>query len=272
VSALSLAFWRELATATILLVGLALLRPNTLRVDRQDLPWLAAMGIVGVGLFHTLWNLTILNIGYAAATVLLYASPAFVTLMAWLIWREPLTRFKGVAILLTFTGCVLVAGREQLAAVDLTAGGLVLGLVAAMSYGAFSLMGRHVAPRYSPWTVLVYTFGFGALALLPFQLALVPPGRSPLLWPVPADTWLWFAGLILLATIVPFGAYVAGLKWLPASVASITLAAEVAFGTFIGYLFFGEVLTPGQILGAALVIAGVVLIAIKDDRRPAEDG
>ena len=268
VSALALAFWRDLATGGCLLLGLALFRREWLRVERRDLLWLAALGIVGVGFFHTLWNLSITNIGYAAATVMLYASPAFVALMARLIWREPLTRIKVLAIAMTFAGCVLVAGREELASVDLTAGGLILGLVTAMAYGSFSLFGRQVAPRYSPWTVLAYGFGFGALALLPFQFITTLAGaRTP--WPVPPETWLWFAGLVLLASILPFGLYLAALRRLPVSVASIVAASEVVFGSLIGYLFFGETLSRWQVLGAVLVIAGVVLIATRDGERQA---
>jgi DME family drug/metabolite transporter len=261
VSALSLAFWRDLVTFACLLAGLGLIRPRWLRVEWRDLPWLAALGAIGVGTFHVLWNLAILHIGYAIATILLYSSPAFVTVMAWLIWREPLTRFKILAIVLTLVGCVLVAGKEELAGVELTAGGLILGLVAALAYGSFSLFGRQVAPRYSPWTVLTYGFGFGALALLPFQFGGAPP------LPVPSTTWIWFAGLVLMATIAPFAAYLAGLGHLPVSVASILAASEVVFGSLIGYLIFGEGLRGLQIAGAGLVIGGVLLIARKGQAR-----
>jgi drug/metabolite transporter (DMT)-like permease len=260
-SALALAFWRDLATFLGLLSGLALLRPHWLRVERRDLPWLAGLGVVGVGTFHFLWNLTILHIGYAAATVLLYASPAFVTLVARFAWREPLTRFKVLAIFLTLAGCVLVAGREELSGIDLTAAGLMLGLVTALAYGGFSLFGRQVARRYSPWTVLTYGFGFGALALLPFQFGSLQP------WPVPASAWLWFAGLVVVSTIVPFAAYLEGLKGLPVSVASLLSSSEVVFGALVGALIFAERLRGLQILGAALVIAGLAVIATRDGPR-----
>jgi DME family drug/metabolite transporter len=259
-SALTLAFWRDLTTAVCLLIGLALFRRNWLRVERQDLYWLAALGAVGVGTFHVLWNLSILHIGYAAATILLYSSPAFVSLMAWLLWHEPLTRFKILAIVLTLVGCVLAAGREELAGVELTAGGLILGLSAALAYGGFSLFGRQVAHRYSPWTVLAYGFGLGTLVLLPFQFFTAPP------WPVPARSWIWFGGLVFVATIVPFAAYLAGLRRLPVSVASILAASEVAFGALMGYLFFGEQLQGWQFVGAGLVMTGVVLVAVKGNR------
>jgi drug/metabolite transporter (DMT)-like permease len=260
-SALALAFWRDLATFLGLFAGLALLRPHWLRVERRDLPWLAGLGVVGVGTFHFLWNLTILHIGYAAATVLLYASPAFVALVARLAWREPLTRFKMLAILLTLAGCVLVAGREELAGIDLTAAGLMLGLVTALAYGGFSLFGRQVAFRYSPWTVLTYGFGFGALALLPLQFG------SALPWPVPAPTWLWFAGLVVVSTIIPFAAYLEALKGLPVSVASLLSSSEVVFGALVGSLIFAEQLRGPQILGAALVVAGLAVIATRDGPR-----
>ncbi len=262
-SALSLAFWRDLATFCLLLMALAVVRPQLLRVRRRDLPWLAALGAIGVGTFHVLWNLAILQIGYAVATVLLYFSPAFVTLMAWLIWREPLSRPKILAIVLALLGCVLVAGREELAGVELTAGGLILGLVAAMAYGSFSLFGRQVAPRYSPWTVLVYGFGFGALALLPFQFG------AAVALPDTVAAWTWFGALVVVATIAPFGAYLAGLGHLPVSVASILAASEVVFGSLIGYLVFGEALRALQIVGAMLVVSGVALIAIETGARPA---
>ncbi len=264
-SALSLAFGRDLTTALCLLGGLALFRPAWLRVERQHLPWLAALGVVGIGTFHVLWNLSMLHLGYPVATVMLCSSPAFVSVMARLLYGEPLTRTKIVAILLALTGCVLVAGKEELAGVEWTAGALILGLGTALAYGGFSLFGRKVARRYSPWTVLTYGFSFGALVLFPIQFFIAPP------WPVPPQNWLWFGGLVLPATIVPFALYVAGLRRLPASVASILVTSEVAFGALVGYLFFGEQLREWQIAGAGLVIAGVILIAVttRENQAPA---
>ncbi|MBN1136790.1 MAG: EamA family transporter [Anaerolineae bacterium] len=260
-SALSLAFWRDLTTAASLILGLALFRREWLRVRRRDLPWLAGLGIAGVGAFHVLWNLTILHIGYAAATVILYSAPVFVTVMAWLIWREPLTWSKIAAIAMTLAGCVLAAGLEKLAGTDLTAGGLILGLGAALTYGSFSLFSRRLTGHYSPWTILTYGFAFGTLILLPLQFGIEQP------WKAPPETWLWFAGLVYVATIAPFAAYLTGLTHLPVSVASILAASEVVFAALIGYVVFGERLRGWQPVGAALVVGGVILLATRANRQ-----
>jgi drug/metabolite transporter (DMT)-like permease len=156
---------------------------------------------------------------------------------------------------------VLVAGFEELITLQLTAGGLALGIAVALAYGTFSLLGRQLAPRYSPWTVLTYGFAFGALALLPFQFAIPLPRQ------IPSVTWIWFAALMFLATILPYGAYLSSLKWLPVSVASILAASEVVFGSMLAYLFFGERLRVWQVLGAVLVVSGVVLVAWKNPSR-----
>jgi DME family drug/metabolite transporter len=260
-SALSLAFLRDATTFVCRLAGLAVLRPSWLRVDRRDLPWLIALGALGVGAFHVLWNLTMLHLGYATATVLIYFSPAFVTLLAWLLWREPMTRPKLLAVVLTLTGCALVAGLGPSSALEITAGGLILGLVTAMAFGCFTLFGRPLASRYSPWTVLMYAFGIGALVLLPFQFVAPAPA-----WPLPPLTWLWLAALILLATILPFAAYLLSLRQLPASVASILSSSEVLFGAIVGTVLYAEGLAGWQIFGAALVVAGVAIIASRSNR------
>jgi drug/metabolite transporter (DMT)-like permease len=139
-----------------------------------------------------------------------------------------------------------------------------LGLIVALAYGSFSLFSRRLTGHYSPWTILTYGFAFAALTLLPFQFAIEQP------WPVPAETWLWFAGLVYVATIAPFAAYLTGLTHLPVSVASILSASEVLFGALVGYVIFGERMQGWQPVGAALVVGGVILLATRTNRQTAD--
>jgi len=102
--------------------------------------------------------------------------------------------------------------------------------------------------------MLIYGFGFGALTLLPFQFFTPQP------WPVPSSTWIWFAALIGLSTIIPWSAYTFGLGRLPASVASILAMAEIPIVAVYAYFLLSEQLTATQLVGAALVVSGVLLL------------
>ena len=193
--------------------------------------------------------------GAAVATVQQAAMPAIVAVAAWLIWSEALTWNKILAIVLTFAGTVLVSGLDVLGQVDLSLSGLLIGLGIPITYASWNLFGKKVRERYNPLTTLTYAFGFGALVLLPFQFFTPQP------WPIPASAWLWFTGLIALATIAAFFLYIFALGRLPASVASILAMAEIPIVSIYAYFLLGERMSPDQILGAALVIAGVLLLS-----------
>ena len=256
ISPWGLAFWRDLGTFTCLLVGMLLLGSRErLRVKRRDLPWLAAMGAVSIGLFHVTWNMAVLINGVAVATVIQSNAPVFVTVMAWLLWREPLTRRKLIAIVLAFIGTVLISRLNGLGARQITLFGLLIALGAAFAYGGLSLFGKRLVGDYGPWTILLYAFGFGALILLPFQIRVVIPR------PLSTQIMGYYAGLILLSTISGFALYTSGLRRLQASVAAIVATTEVPFAATVSYIALGERLNGWQMLGAVLIVSGVVLLS-----------
>jgi drug/metabolite transporter (DMT)-like permease len=254
VSALALAFWRDIATFAVLLVFIGLLKPAWLRVRRQDLPWLIGMGI-SLGTFHVFWNLAVMLNGAAVATVQQAVMPAIVAVAAWIIWREPLTWRKIVAIAMAFIGTAMISGLDVSGETQLTLGGMIIGLGTPITYAAWVLFGKRVREGYSPFTTLLYAFAFGALTLLPFQFFTPQP------WLINAQGLFWFACLILVATIIAFTAYTFALGRMQASVASILSMSEIAFVAAYAYILLGERLTVIQILGGALVVGGVLLLS-----------
>jgi drug/metabolite transporter, DME family len=105
---LALAFWRDCLTFIVLVLALGLFHRNWLRLDMNALLPLLGLGIIGLGAFHVLWVYAVAWIGVAQATVLNYTAPAFVVLITWLLWREPITWRQVAAVLLTFAGCLLL--------------------------------------------------------------------------------------------------------------------------------------------------------------------
>lgn len=253
VSALALAFWRDLATFLVLLIGLRLLRPAWLTVKRRDLLWFAVLG-AAIGVFHIVWNLAVFLNGAAVATVQQAAMPAIVALLAWLIWRERLTRRKIVAILLTFVGTVFVSGVNVLGETDLTLAGFLVGVATPAMYAGWNLLMKHIRGDHNSFTTLTYGFGFAALVLLPVQLFTPQPAS------VSTDLALHFTGLIVLATIGGFSIYTFALGRLQASVATILAMAEIPIVALYAYVLLGERMTAQQIFGSLLVVGGVLML------------
>jgi drug/metabolite transporter, DME family len=263
ITPLGLAFWRVFSTFLCLFIALLVLRPRLLRVAPRDLPWLIGMGALAVGIFQVLWVMAVLMNGVSVSTVLQCNAPVFVTLMAWVLWREPLTWRKWAAIGLAFAGTFLIARPTDPNAVHITLVGLLISLASAFAYGGITLFTKKLTGRYNPWTILAYSFGFAALALLPFQF-----GR-PLPQQITPQAWGAFIGLVLLTTIGGYTSYALGLRRLQASVASIVAMTEVPFAAFIGYVFLGERMDAVQILGALTVVSGVVLLSLGARREDA---
>lgn len=251
-----LAFWRDLGTFLCLLIGLAMFAPRLLKINRRDLPWLVAMGALSIGLFHVLLNTSILLNGVGIATVIQYTAPLFVTIAAWLLWKESLTGAKILALVLACAGIYLIARPENWGTVQITLFGIFIGLLTAIFYGMYSLFGKKLTGQYNSWTIMVYIFGIAALVLLPFQFT------QPLPSPLSSEVVLSYIALILVTTISGFALYTMGLQKLPASVASITANTEVPFAAILSYIILDERLSLFQVLGSFLVIVGVVLVSI----------
>ncbi len=261
ISAVSLAFWRDLSTFLTLLLGILIFRPRLLRIKRADLPWLLAMGAISIGLFHVLWNTSVVLLGASIATVIQSNAPIFVTIMAWLLFKEPLNWRKLTAVALAVGGTILCAGIINTSGQQITFLGLIAGLIGAIAYGSFALFGKRLAGNYSPWTILVFIFAFATILLLPFQFS------QPLPWPIAPRVLTFFIILILVSTIGGFGVFTTSLNYLQASVASITATSEIVFAVILAYIALNERLDTWQILGSLLVICGVILVSLPNGRK-----
>lgn len=260
IGAVNLAFWRDLGTFLIVLSGMSLLHPQLLHIKPRDIPWFFAMG-GSIGAFHALWNTAVVLNGASIATVIQSDSPIFVTVMAWVFFKEPLTKRKFAAIALSIAGTILISGLYGMGSLQVTGYGVTIALASAVMYGLVSLFGKKLVGNYSSWTVLLYTFGIAALLLLPLQFA------APIPWPVSTQVQLLFAGLVLITTVSGYALYTTALKILQVSVASIMNTTEVAFAAILAYLILGERLDLWQIVGAALVVSGVILISLPNGTR-----
>jgi drug/metabolite transporter (DMT)-like permease len=130
----------------------------------------------------------------------------------------------------------------------------MLGLVSAAFFAFYLLRASTLAQRLDTWTMLVYGFGAGSLLWAGFDIA---TGTAP-----PPDWRIWavMALLGLIGTLLPHGLFVMALRTIRASSAGIVATAEPVFAGVIAFLAFGDRLQPLQLVGAAIIIVGIIIV------------
>ena len=118
---------------------------------------------------------------------------------------------------------------------------------------------------YPASSIILYAFGFATLVLLPFQF--IDP--APTYVSMKAIGYLLI--LVLGPTLVAFAAYTTALKWLPVSTAAVIATSEVPMAAIFGIIFLGETLGRWQVMGASLVVLGVILVSSSGTQTPVKE-
>jgi drug/metabolite transporter (DMT)-like permease len=258
-SALSVAFWRLLFASAALALPLIALR-RALRIDPQanwrDLLVLGALiGIHFILFISAVKNTTLLN-----ATVLVNTTPVFSLIVSAIFYKEGAHKLVLVSLALSLAGAMIIAASDVRAGATASLLGDVEAILAAVAEAFYLNYGRRRGSR----TPIVSTMFFiyvmawltiGSAMFLTKTVIEIPRAFEPLLF-------LVALGLIPTATAhTLYFSSLGGLK----SFETATMALLEPFGaTLLGILFFAEVPQPVFALGAGLVLAGVLSMALRE--------
>lgn len=264
ISPLTVVFLRGLTATLLLGLYIALARRDGLRVARRHLPQLALLGFVYITIFYPALIYTYQLTSVPVGTALLYLFPAFVTLASVRWFGEALTRRKMLALGLSLLGTFVVVAPWR--GGQVSALGVLLGVVSAATYAYYAVFSRPLLRHYHFATVLFYTLGIGCIGLLPLQLFATPAGTPPAFVGIPAlpDPWTMLRIALavgVLVTLVPLTLYTIALSRLPAGNVAIAATIEPALSIIFAAIVLGQYLAPVQLLGAVLVVVGVVVLA-----------
>jgi drug/metabolite transporter (DMT)-like permease len=218
--------------------------------------------LLGVGYSAHVWlfSESLVRLDAGLVDLFLFTYPALVTLGAIALRRERWSGRRAAALATATAGTafVLVGGLGR---IDLL--GVALALSASVAYTLYILSSAAHLERTEPLvlTALVATGAAGALTVIG-----VARGDASLHVGSSALAYITILGLVAVAAMSTF---IAGIGRLGPSRASIVSAVQPALTPIVGLFVFGDLLTPAQVLGGALVIAGVVIL--EGRARPAEE-
>jgi drug/metabolite transporter (DMT)-like permease len=218
----------------------------------RTLVTLALMGALGyVSLSIAFFTaLTMAPAGLVA--ILLYLYPAFVTLLAAIFLKKPVTLPKIVALFFTFGGTLLIIGMDGGRGQNL---GIVLAITAAALYSIYIVVGSKAisnAGAFQASTIVIISAGVA------FSGIVAVKGVK---FPGTATGWVSVIAIALVSTAFAIVAFFAGLKRIDPANASMISTLEPVVTVSLAVVVLGETLTLNKILGGMMILAAVLLLA-----------
>lgn len=230
-------------------------------LTRRDWMVVALLGFVGYYLASYLDFLGLQYISAGLERLILFLYPTVVVLLsAWLL-KKPVHRRQIAALALSYGGIALVFTEylgfgEQTS--NLVLGGLLVfasGVVYSFYLiGTGEVIGKLGAARFTAYAMLVAC----AVALLQF---LVAHDLSDLA--LPREVYRLSLLMAVISTVIPAWLMSEGIRRTGASHAALVGSVGPVATLFLGYWILNEPLSAPQLLGAALVLAGVTLISVR---------
>jgi drug/metabolite transporter (DMT)-like permease len=262
-SSLELAQIRATCAALGLLAFLLIFARPKLRVDRRELLFLAAFGVVGVALVQWLYFVAIHNLPVGVALLIEFTAPLFVALFARFVYKERIRRRIWVAVILCIAGLGVVV--EVWAGVAFSTVGVTAALGGAFGLTAYLLMAERERRHRDPVSLSFYGFFFAALLWAVVQ----PLWEFP--WDVLGETvslqgnlaehsapvWLLVGFIIVVGTMITFSLLTGALRHISATRASIVATLEPVIATVVAWMWLGETFGATQLIGGAVVLSGI---------------
>ncbi|EGT4878152.1 DMT family transporter [Clostridioides difficile] len=229
--------------------------PQILKISKKGIIYSVIIGIICQAMFNLCYFKAIDIAGVSIAAVLLYTSPLFLAIFSKICYKENITRSKLFSLILCFIGAIMAVTGGRLDFQGLNAFGLLLGVLSAIAYALMPTISKNVLKEFSSSTILVYSFLFGAIFM-------IPSSRPWEILNYAKD--LDVLSCMLMLGIVPAALayifYAAGIsKGVELSVAGVVASVELVGSVIIGCTILGESFSLGKLFGVMLMLISAVV-------------
>jgi drug/metabolite transporter (DMT)-like permease len=257
---LFIASFRVFVTSLIFFAFLPREQKKFGRDDFKSIVPLSLTGIVGNHLFFAS------GIKYTTpshSAVIHALLPVFVGIVAFVILKERLSPLAMVGMALAVAGALIVVMRASSSEFRGTFLGDALTACGIAAFSIYIVLGRRLVARMGSFRAVTFAFVFA----VPFMLPVMAVALTRQDWSL--VTWRGITALaymLIFANIVAYILHIFALTRLTAGQVAAFVDLQPAIGIGIAVLFHVDVVTPHLLVGAAVALAGVVLVQL---RRPA---
>lgn len=254
-----------LATLLLLPFSIKSLRQDRGKINRKNLPLLLLSGVL-LALHFASWIKSLEYANVVPSVVLVTTTPVWVTLLSPIFLKEKLPKAFTVGLVVAFFGMLLVSissvcslsldgfrcdGFSAMADRRGLLGNL-LALMGAWFFAGYMIVGRKIRKEISNQSVIIMVYAIAGLSLLLISLLT----RQPL-GDIQLSGFKWIVILALVPQIIGHSLLSWALGRLPAAYVSLSLLGEPIGSAILALLFLGEIPTPLEVLGSAVIIFGI---------------
>jgi drug/metabolite transporter (DMT)-like permease len=257
----------RLTLATLVLAPLALTRYSSQLRQLRKTEWLLALlsGLF-LALHFSVWVTSLQYTSVASSVVLVSTTPLWVALLSPLVLHERVGKAAAIGLVLALLGGALVSLSDACSwqagssSGGFFAGNALLGdflaLAGAWMAAGYMLVGRKLRARMDLVPYIFVVYAMAAILLVAFMAGLreSPLGLSPI-------TYLWLVMLAVVPQLLGHSIFNWSLKYIPASIVSITLLGEPVGSTILAYFLLQQQPGWSKIGGAVLILLGIWLAA-----------
>jgi drug/metabolite transporter (DMT)-like permease len=265
----------RLVIASLILVPLALIR------TRQDFKSLTGkewgkgvLSGVFLALHFAAWITSLEYTSVASSVVLVTTTPLWVALLSPLVLKERIRKWVLVGLAVSVAGgvivglgnaCQFVGGQLTCQAQRFTGGamwGNLLALFGAWMAAGYMLMGRQLRKKLNTVSYTALVYGVAAVLLTAVVIARAEPVFS-----YSGKTYLWLLALGIFPQLLGHSLFNWSLKYISAAYVSLTLLGEPIGTTILALIFLREAPTLLELVGAVLILIGIVLGSLGRNRQ-----
>jgi len=236
-------------------------RNYKLLVEKKDFPMLLFLALTGVTFFFTAQYTGIQMAEASIAAILVcLLSPVLITLLSTIIFKEHLGKKQVFGIGIAALGTVIVVTGGTISFPgdrEFLLGSLIL-LFTPVLWATYSLVGKKIVDRYSPFLVVAYVNVLGGLCLIPFSLA---ENSFCQIFTMSLYSWLTILFLAVTCSLLGYYIWFYVMKQVGAAITSSFLFAEPLVTVLFAIMFVGEELSMFILAGGFLIFIGVYLVA-----------
>lgn len=258
-------------TLRIGIAALVLLVPTLLSLRgrwgmfRRNLPLVLGYGLTAVAGAQLAYYHAVTHLSVGVALLLEYLAPVLIVGWLWVRHRQAPRRLTLIGVVLALAGLLLVL--DVTGGVRVSAIGVLWGLMAAVCLVIYFLLSAKTVDALPAIALAGSGLVVGAVVLgLAGATGIIEMTRGASVVQIGSTLTAWWVPILVVSIVAAAFPYVAGIaavRMLGVKVSSFVSLTEVLFAVLFAWLVLGELPMPVQLLGGALIIAG--LVAVRTD-------